>query len=132
MNSQIKTVSIKLAIKYSDSAEIPTRFKEKKNENDKKINLKTQIERNFQIRVADWENTLTILLQKLDSNLAWSFIYQKPTKEVNFKSAAYHIEFKLFVDYLILRRDKENCDDGELACLSLLLSSFQKVIDSQS
>jgi hypothetical protein len=132
MSTQIKTESIKLAIKYCDSSEIPRRFKEKKSESDKKINLNTQIEINFQLRVNDWENTLTLLLEKMDTNLAWIFIYQKPTKEPEIKSAAYHREFKLFTDYLILRRDKENCDDGELACLSMLHTSFQKQIDGQA
>jgi hypothetical protein len=131
MTTHIKTTSIKLAINYADSLDIPIRFREKKSENEKKINFNTQIERNFQEKVNDWEKTLTILLQNVETDLAWSFINNKPQKENNIKSAAYHSQFKIFTDYLILRRDKENCENGELSCLALLHTSFQKEIDDQ-
>jgi len=165
MSNQIN--AIQLAIKFSETSDLPLRFKEKKVEEDNskansntlikkpfpdkvkveasdlpllfkekktveekaKPNFNTLIEKRFQEKVKIWEKTITTMLKKHDNKKAWRYLNLKPLSQTNIKSAAYHSDFIEFTDYLILRRDIENCDSDELGCLASLHTAFQREIE---
>ncbi len=77
------------------------------------------------------ETLINTMFEKLDKSLAWRFLNIAPLPDNESKSLAYNKDFCDFIDYLVLRRDKENCDADELGRLAMLFSSFQRVLEKQ-
>tara|TARA_R110000823_G_scaffold314431_1_gene443564 strand:+ start:766 stop:1173 length:408 start_codon:yes stop_codon:yes gene_type:complete len=130
MENQIDIAASRLAISFADDSDIPTRFKSK-SDKQKKINPDSSIEIRFKEDVAQWKNLITIMLDKLDSGIAWRFLNISPNPDDISKSVAYQKDFCDFVDYLVLRRDKENCDADELGRLAMLSGAFQRELEKK-
>lgn len=128
MNNQIDIAAYRLAISFSDDSDIPTRFK-KKSEKLMKINPESDIEKRFQENVAHWKRLIITMLNKLDKSLAWRFINTLPKADTEFISVVDNKDFCDFMDYLILRRDKENCYADELGRLAMLSGAFQRELE---
>ena len=128
MNNQIDIAAYRLAISFSDDSDIPMRFK-KKSEKQMKINPESDIEKRFQENVAHWHRLIVTMLDKLHKSLAWRFINTSPKADKEFTSVADNKDFCDFLDYLILRRDKENCDADELGRLAMLSGAFQRELE---
>jgi hypothetical protein len=132
MNNNIHIVANQLALKFSEDSDIPSRFKKDKlKKEDKKANLNTLIEQRFQENIKDWILVIETMLNKLENNQAWRFITLVPNIEDNISNTAYTKDFKDFTNYLVLRRDKEDCSFKELGNLAMLYTEFQKEIDKQ-
>lgn len=71
------------------------------------------------------------MLKKIENQQAWRFITLKPNIEDDISIVVNSKDFSDFTDYLILRRDKENCDYEELGLLAMLHTEFQREIDRQ-
>ena len=69
------------------------------------------------------------MLSKIDNTIAWRFINLKPEINADVKSVFYCKDFCDINDYLVLRRDKENCDDAELGRLAMLSVAIQREIE---
>jgi hypothetical protein len=91
---------------------------------------KSKREDAFIKKVLSWEETIKTLLSKWNIEQAWQFINLLPLMDTPIKSVAYHQGFLDFTDYFILRRDIENCPDGELCNLTMLHTEFQKQIEN--
>lgn len=132
MGNNILTIANQLTLKFSDESDIPTRLKkDNKKKEDKKTNLNSMIEKRFQDNIQDWKQLIEIMLSKIEIQKAWRFITLKPNIEDNIPNAAYSKDFSDFTDYLVLRRDKENCDYKELGNLAMLYTEFQREIDKK-
>lgn len=132
MNNNIQIVVNQLALKFSEDSDIPSRFKkDKPKKEDRKTNLNTMIENRFQENIKEWTRVVEIILAKVGNKQAWRFITLKPNIEDEIPNSAYSKDFSDFTDYLILRRDKENCDYKELGNLTMLHTEFQREIDKQ-
>lgn len=133
MDTQIETAAHRLAIAFADDTDIPARFR--KGANSKTKNKKTKsdslIENRFKVDVNHWKNLILTMLKKLDDDIAWRFINISPHVDTKVDSAAYNDDFCHFIDYLVLRRDKEKCDSEELGRLAMLSGAFQKEIEKQ-
>ena len=130
MENQIDIAASRLAISFADDSDIPTRFKSK-SDKQKKINPDSSNEIRFKEDIAQWKNLITIMLDKLDSGIAWRFLNISPNPDDISKSVAYQKDFCDFVDYLVLRRDKENCDADELGRLAMLSGAFQRELEKK-
>jgi hypothetical protein len=131
MKNNLIITANQLAFKFSDESEIPSRLKKKDTEKKErqKSNLNSLTEQRFQINVNSWLRVIETILSKIESKKAWRFISTTPEVEPNIKNSAYCKDFKEFNDYLVLRRDIENCDDEEVGLISMLQAEFQKQID---
>lgn len=71
------------------------------------------------------------MLAKLDHGQAWRFIDLSPKCEEGMVKLTDCRDFCDFTDYLILRRDKEQCDADELGGLAQLSVVFQRQLEKQ-
>jgi hypothetical protein len=133
MDIQIETAAHRLAIAFADDTDIPARFRKERSKNvrNKKSSNDSLIENRFKMDVNHWKNLILTMLKKLDDDIAWRFVNISPNVETKVDSAAYNDDFCLFIDYLVLRRDKEKCDSEELGRLAMLSGAFQKEIEKQ-
>jgi len=115
-----------LAVKFSDEADIPSRFKNKEKS---KSNLNSYTEIKFQKRVQAWGQVIETIISKVEYQKAWRFITIKPNTESGINSAVYCQDFIDFTDYFVLRRDKEKCSDLECGLLAALHTEFQREIE---
>jgi len=130
MENQINIAAHRLAISFADDTDIPARYKNK-SDKQKKINPDSSVEIRFQEDVAHWKRLINTMFDRLDKSLAWRFLNIAPIPDNKSKSVAYNKDFCDFIDYLVLRRDKENCDTDELGRLAMLSSSFQRELEKQ-
>ncbi len=133
MNNRTLNIANQLALKFTDDGNIPSRFKNDKTKKERqKSNLNSLIEQRFQKKVSDWQSLINTMLDKIDNEQqAWRFLLINPIVEKDIKSAAYSKDFGNFIDYLVLRRDKENCESDELGLLAMLHAEFQREIERQ-
>lgn len=120
-----------MAIIFADESEITSRFKPKKSESSKrnKVNKDSIIEIKFQKSIIHWSNLIDTMLSKIDNSIAWRFINLTPEITTDIKSVVYYKDFCDINDYLVLRRDKEICDDAELGRLAMLSVAIQREIE---
>lgn len=125
-------IAISLALLFSEEIEIPTRFKQKANEEIelKKTKFKEDslIEQLFQHKINLWEKVITTMNSKVSEIQATRFMNLEPIVEPNTTNVTHCEDFQSFTNYFISRRDKDNCDADELGLLALLYSSFQREI----
>lgn len=128
MENQVNIAAHRLAIFYADEIDIPARYKSK-SDKQKKFNLDSSIEIRFRENVEHWKRLIDTMLSKIDRSLAWRFINSSPILDNISKSVAYHHDFIEFINYLVLRRDIDNCDSEELGRLVMLSGTFQKELE---
>lgn len=131
MESRITTIANQLALKFTDDLDIPSRFKNERNSERKKSTLNSKVEQRFQKKVNDWKDLIETMLHKIDNEKAWRYLLISPTIESNLETVTKSKDFSDFLDYLVLRRDKENCDSDELGNLCMLHTEFQREIVRQ-
>jgi hypothetical protein len=128
MENQINIAAHSLAIGLSDESEIPSRYK--KNTKQRRISADSTIEKSFQENVQQWRNVIqNILNQQNGEDMAWRFINISPMIGTNVTKLTDCEDFIMFTDYLVLRRDDENCSPDELGRLTMLLGAFQREIE---
>ncbi len=131
MDTRIETAAYRLAKGYLDESEIPMRFRKDATEQSKtkKINSDSSIETKFQEEVNHWANLIEIMLSKIDNSIAWRFINLSPLITQELRGVTDCPDFSSFINYLVLRRDIEVCDDEELGRLAMLSGAFQRMIE---
>jgi hypothetical protein len=129
-NTNLIKIAEKLAIRFTEIECIPAKYKKttkkvklRKNSDESKIQIK------FSANITAWHKVIKTLFDKVDKVQAWRFINTEPIIEPDIKNVTLCKDFIDFYDYLILRRDKENCDDDELGNLAMLHTAFQRKIE---
>jgi hypothetical protein len=69
------------------------------------------------------------MLSKIDENQAWRFISLSPNINGAIAKVTDNQDFCDFIDYLVLRRDIEQCGDDELGGIAILSVSFQREVE---
>lgn len=122
---KIRALQLTLAFIYEE--EIPARLRER--DPGKKINWNTLIEKRFQRKVTDWENTIQTMKEKLNSEIVSRFINLSPTIDIFATKVVECHDFLLFTDYFIERREVvEHYEEG---CLAHLYTEFQQRIEKE-
>jgi hypothetical protein len=133
MNDRIAVAAYQLAIRFTEDGDLPRRFRRLTNASGKarKTNEDSEIEKRFRSKVESWTRIIETMLAKIDHAQAWRFIRLLPHIDGTLKRISQNKDFCDFIDYLILRRDIEQCDSDELGGLALLSVAFQREIEKQ-
>ena len=129
MENQINTAAHRLAVTFADDNEIPSRYKQSIKK--KQINLNSTLEIGFQENVKHWTDVIQNILDRNGENIGWRFINLAPQIQSGITSVSECNDFEMFNNYLMLRRDVENCSPEELGRLSMLLGAFQREIEKR-
>ncbi|HMM12324.1 MAG TPA: hypothetical protein PKE03_09560 [Bacteroidales bacterium] len=127
--SKIDIAATKLAILFSEEIDIPKQYR-KGLKKPSKSKEDTLLIKNFKSNVANWKDLIKIMIDKVEPETAWRFINLTPKFGDSEENAVYNEDFLAFTDYLIARRDKENCNFDEIGRLSQLHTAFQKTIEN--
>lgn len=126
-DDKIKLRAYRFAELYTDKFDIPLQpYKNKTTKTESELFIA------FKNKVLSWEKTLKTMLSKLDKDLAWRIINLEPKLFKPYEKAYENGDWLSFTDYLVLRRDIENCSPEELGCLVQLHTLIQNKIDKKN
>jgi hypothetical protein len=131
IHDPIELVVHRLAVQFTEDELLPTRYRRTADSDQRKRKPKqdSEVEKRFKSNVQSWRNLIETMLSKLEPEQAWRFINLAPRVDGDLAKVTDNTDFCNFVDYLILRRDKENCDTDELGGLAQLLTAFQREVE---
>ncbi len=123
----------RLTVYFSDDEDLPARYRKANDTTAKARKVKdgALIEKRFKANVKSWTELMNTMLAKIDNEQAWRFFDLSPEIPASVRKLTDCEDFRAFLDYLILRRDKEECSADELGGISRLLCSFQRKIEER-
>lgn len=129
----IEIAAYRLAVQFTEDELLPTRYRKTADSDQRKRKPKqgTEVERRFRAYVHAWRTMIETMLGKLQAAQAWRFINLAPQVDGDLAKVTDNADFCDFIDYLILRRDKENCDADELGGLAQLSTAFQREVEKR-
>lgn len=132
-NDRIAAAAHKLALRFTEDADLPARFRRKTDSSVKprKIKEDSDIEKRFRSNVDSWARLIETMIAKIDHAQAWRFVHLLPEIGSPITTITQNKDFCDFIDYLILRRDTEKCEADELGGLALLSVAFQREIEKR-
>ena len=89
------------------------------------------MEKRFRANVNSWRQLIETMCAKIGIRQAWQFIDISPEIGPTVRKVTDCKDFCNFIDYLILRRDKEQCGADELGSLAQLSTAFQLAIEKR-
>ena len=133
MYDRIASAAHKLALRFTEDADLPARFRRQTDSSIKprKIKEDSDIEKRFRTNVGSWARLIETMISKIDQAQAWRFIHLLPQIDGANTKLTENRDFCDFIDYLILRRDTERCESDELGGLALLSVAFQREIEKR-
>lgn len=114
---------------FLDESEIPAKYK-KENLSLAPKEKETKILLKFIEHLNGWQITIDAMFERLPLFKAFRFIRLDPEVGKEIIGITECADFIDFTDYLILRRDIQNCSDDELGRLCMLSAAFQNVIEN--
>lgn len=132
-HDRIDLAAHKLAVYFTEDTDLPARYRRLTDPSRKirKVKQDSEIENRFKANVESWGRLIHTMLAKIDDSQAWRFINLSPQFEGTVNRVTENKDFCDFVDYLILRRDKEKCGPEELGGLALLSVAFQREVEKR-
>lgn len=128
--TRVTAASHRLAVDFTDEAALPVRFRRPSSSTKlRKINKDADVEVRFRANVRLWAQLIEAMLAEITSTQAWRFIGLSPEIGPTTRKLTDCKDFCDLTDYLILRRDKEDCSADELGGLALLSMAFQREIE---
>lgn len=123
----------RLAVQFTEDELLPTRYRRTadSDQRNRKPKQDSEVEKRFRANVQAWRDLIETMLKKLQAAQAWRFINLTPQVDDNIIQVTDNSDFCDFIDYLILRRDKENCGAGELGGLAQLSTAFQREVEKR-
>ncbi|MBA4031748.1 MAG: hypothetical protein C0478_12785 [Planctomyces sp.] len=133
LNDRIAKAAHKLALQFTEDADLPARFRRQTDSSIKprKIKEDSEIEVRFRAKVDSWVRLIDTMISKIDQAQAWRFVHLLPQIDASHTKLTQNKDFCDFIDYLVLRRDVEQCDSDELGGLALLSVAFQREIEKR-
>jgi len=130
-NDRIANAAHKLALRFADDTELPSRFRRQTDSSIKPRAIKenSEIEVRFRANINSWACLIETMISKIDQVQAWRFIHLLPQIEPGITTLTENKDFCDLITYLVLRRDTELCDSDELGGLALLSVAFQREIE---
>jgi hypothetical protein len=131
-DTKVAIAAHRLAIFFTEEADLPARFRKSSSSAKSKIVKKdSELERRFKEDVKLWKQLIETMLAKISNPQAWRFVTLSPEVDATVQKLSDCKDFSDFVDYLILRRDKEQCNEDELGGLAMLSVAFQREIEKR-
>lgn len=132
-HDSIEIAAHRLAVQYTEDMLLPTRYRKSADSDQRKRKSKqdSEIEKRFRANVQAWLTLIETMLSKLEAAQAWRFINLAPQIDGHLAKVTDNADFCDFIDYLILRRDTENCDADELGGLAQLSTAFQREVEKR-
>jgi hypothetical protein len=123
----------RLAVYFSDDQDLPARYRKATDlaAKPRKVKEDALIEQRFKANVKSWTDLMETMLTRIDNEQAWRFLDLSPAIPSSVRKLTDCDDFRAFLDYLILRRDKEECCPDELGGICRLLGSFQRKIEER-
>jgi hypothetical protein len=123
----------RLEVNFTEDTDLPARYRKSSVPSSKirKVNEDSVLEKQFKANVEAWRRLIETMLAKIGESQAWRFVNLCPQLDGTIHKASESKDFCDFVDYLILRRDKEQCGPDELGSLVLLLAKFQREVEKR-
>lgn len=123
----------RLAVQFTEDDQLPARYRRRADSEQKKREVKqdSEVERRFKANVQAWRSLIETMLTKLKPEQAWRFINLVPQIDGDLAKVSDNTDFCEFIDYLILRRDKKECDSEELGRLAQLSTAFQREVEKR-
>lgn len=133
LGDRIASAAHKLAVRFTEDADLPARFRRQTDAavKPRKIKEDSDIEKRFRSNVDSWARLIETMISKIDHAQAWRFVHLLPEIDVPITRVTQNKDFCDFIDYLIVRRDTEKCESGELGGLALLSVAFQREIEKR-
>ena len=130
---RVNLASHRVAVEFTEDDQLPARYRKRSDSTQKirKAKEDSDVEKRFRANVQAWRTLIDTMLTKLDNDQAWRFINLCPQLDGPVKSVADNGDFCAFIDYLILRRDKENCSSDELGGLAQLSLALQREVEKR-
>jgi hypothetical protein len=121
----------RLAVCLTAVENLPARYRNLADQSRKtqKVKEESEVEKQFKGNVETWRQLIETMLTKIEAALAWRFINLCPQFDGPISRVTENKDFCELVDYLILRRDTEQCSSDELGGLALLLGTFQREVE---
>jgi hypothetical protein len=127
---KVKIAAQRLAIRFTEDADLPVRYRRASSSaNSRKVKKDSEVELRFKADVKKWTQLIETMLVKINNRQAWRFINLSPEIDQTIQKLTDCKDFCDFVDYLILRRDREKCSADELGGLAMLSVAFQREIE---
>ena len=132
-DDKITLAAHKLAVYFTEEADLPAGYRSLSDPSRKirKVKVDSGVEMRFKAKVESWGRLIGTMLTKIDEGQAWRFINLRPQLDGPINKLTENKDFCAFVDYLILRRDKEQCGPVELGGLASLSVAFQREVEKQ-
>ena len=129
----IEIAAYRLAVLFTEDQLLPTRYRKTADSDQRKRQPKqdSEVEKRFRKNVQAWRTLIETMLGKLHAAQAWRFVNLAPQVDGDLAKVTDNADFCDFIDYLILRRDKENCDADELGGLTQLSTAFQQEVEKR-
>ena len=129
----IEIAAYRLAVQFTEDQLLPTRYRKTADSDQRKRKPKqdSEVEKRFKENVLAWRRLIETMLSKLQAAQSWRFINLAPEIDRDLTKATDNTDFCDFIDYLILRRDKEDCDADELGGLAQLSTAFQREVEKR-
>lgn len=132
-DNRVIVAAHQLAVCFTEDGELPSRYRRMKASSAKirKAKEDTEIDKRFKAKVESWRQLIETMLSNLDRNQAWRFITLRPQITAPIRRVTDNNDFCDFVDYMILRRDQEQCSPDELGGLAQLSVAFQREVENE-
>lgn len=129
-DTKVTIAAQRLAIRFTEDADLPVRYRNASSAaSSSKVKKDSEVELRFKADVKKWTQLIETMLATIDNRQAWRFINLSPEIDPTVRQLIDCKDFCDFVDYLILRRDKEKCSVDELGGLAMLSVAFQHKIE---
>lgn len=131
-DNRVVIAAHRLTVYFTEEATLPVRFrKSPSSAQPRKINEDSEVEKRFRANVMSWTQLIETMLAKISNRLAWRFVDLSPEIPPTVRKVTDCKDFYDFADYLILRRDTEQCGADELGGLAMLSTAFQREIEKR-
>jgi len=133
LNDSVATAARKLAIRFTEDADLPNRFRRQTGNSSKprKIKEDSEVEKGFRNNVASWVRIIETMMSHIDHPQAWRFINLLPDIDGSITKTTQNNDFCDFMEYVCFRRDAGDCGSDELGGLALLSVALQREIEKR-
>jgi hypothetical protein len=133
LKDHILIAANRLAIHFSEDKDLTRRYQRQTESarSPRKSNEDSAVERRFKANVELWTVAISTMLTKLDTPFAWRLIHLSPHLEGHERRLTENRDFCTLIDYMVVRRERENCGVDELGRLAQLSVAFQREVEAK-
>lgn len=131
IEDRIRMSAQRLAVRFTREVDLPPRLaRASRTSQVREPASDSEAERRLATNVQAWERVIQTMVNKIPDPTVWRLIALMPEVKRDVSSISECQDFLELVDYLVLRRDNEGCDDDELGLLATLVTGFQREVEA--